>query len=151
MSFTPNTEHKASRSDLYSCDPRDIDVDWSKNLARSGKEPEVDDDLKQLGLSMRPKNQGGNGQLQPVMVRPLSDRRLQLIGGFRRMRAALWLLESGVCPDFQIQCILRRLNDQEAAVSNLAENLDRKDIGPVELAHAYVRSRGPDPRQETRE
>ena len=58
-------------------------------------EPPVDDALIELARDMMPKKgqgdteEGSSGQLNPILVRPLSDRRLEVVGGFRRMRAAL--------------------------------------------------------------
>jgi ParB family transcriptional regulator, chromosome partitioning protein len=83
--------------------------------------------------------EGTSGQLNPILVRPLSDRRLEVIGGFRRMRAALWLIESGTCPDFKVKYVVSRLSDSEAALVNISENIQREDPKPIQLAHA-VRS-----------
>ena len=55
------------------------------------------------------------------------------------MRAALWLKESGTCPDFKVKYIVSRLSDAEAALVNLSENIQREDPKPIQLAHA-VRS-----------
>ena len=146
MAFTAETgDHKVTRSDIFLVDPRALVVDWRKNLSRNGEEPPVDDALVELARDMMPKRsqgdteEGTSGQLNPILVRPLSDRRLEVIGGFRRMRAALWLIESGTCPDFKIKYVVSRLSDAEAALVNLSENLQREDPKPLQLAHA-VRS-----------
>ena len=55
------------------------------------------------------------------------------------MRAALWLIESGTCPDFKVKYVVSRLSDAEAALVNLTENIQREDPRPIQLAHA-VRS-----------
>ncbi len=55
------------------------------------------------------------------------------------MRAALWLIESGTCPDFKVKYVVSRLSDAEAALVNLCENIQREDPKPIQLAHA-VRS-----------
>jgi ParB family chromosome partitioning protein len=52
------------------------------------------------------------------------------------MRAALWLIESGTCPDFKVKYIVSRLSDAEAALVNLSENIQREDPKPIQLAHA---------------
>jgi ParB/RepB/Spo0J family partition protein len=82
---------------------------------------------------------GTSGQLNPILTRPLPDRRLEVVGGFRRMRAALWLVESGVCVEFKVKYIVSRMSDAEAALVNLSENIQREDPKPIQLAHA-VRS-----------
>ena len=146
MAFTAETgDHKVTRSDNFLVDPRALVVDWKKNLSRNGEEPPVDDALIELAKDMQPKKGqgdtegGSSGQLNPILTRPLSDRRLEVIGGFRRMRAALWLIESGICPDFKVKYIVSRLSDAEAALVNLSENMQREDPKPIQLAHA-VRS-----------
>ena len=146
MAFTADTgDHKVTRSDVFLVDPRALLVDWRKNLSRGGEEPPVDDALVELAKDMMPKKgqgdteEGTSGQLNPILVRPLSDRRLEVVGGFRRMRAALWLIESGTCPDFKVKYVVSRLSDAEAALVNLSENIQREDPKPIQLAHA-VRS-----------
>ena len=146
MAFTADTgDHKVTRSDIFLVDPTALVVDWKKNLSRGGEEPPVDDALIELAKDMMPKKgqgdtkEGTSGQLNPILVRPLSDRRLEVIGGFRRMRAALWLKESGTCPDFKVKYVVSRLSDAEAALVNISENIQREDPKPIQLAHA-VRS-----------
>src|SRR5438309_10115121 len=146
MAFTAETgDHKVTRSDIFLVDPRALVVDWKKNLSRNGEEPPVDDALVELARDMLPKRgqgdaeDGTSGQLNPILTRPLPDRRLEVVGGFRRMRAALWLIESGKCPDFKVKYVVSRLSDAEAGLVNLSENIQREDPKPIQLAHA-VRS-----------
>ena len=143
MAFTAETgDHKVTRSDIFLVDPRALVVDWKKNLSRNGEEPPVDEALIELAKDMLPKKgqgdaeDGSSGQLNPILTRPLPDRRLEVIGGFRRMRAALWLIESGTCPDFKVKYVVSRLSDAEAALVNLSENIQREDPKPIQLAHA---------------
>lgn len=146
MAFTASTgDHKVTRSDIFLVDPRALVVDWKKNLSRNGEEPPVDDALIELAKDMLPKKgqgdaeDGTSGQLNPILTRPLPDRRLEVVGGFRRMRAALYLIDSGLCPDFKVKYVVSRLSDAEAALVNLSENMQREDPKPIQLAHA-VRS-----------
>lgn len=143
MAFTAETgDHKVTRSDIFLVDPRALVVDWKKNLSRNGEEPPIDEALIELAKDMMPKKGQGDsedgtcGQLNPILTRPLPDRRLEVIGGFRRMRAALWLIESGTCPDLKVKYTVSRLSDAEAALVNLSENIQREDPRPVQLAHA---------------
>src|SRR4051812_17588744 len=143
MAFTAETgDHKVTRSDIFLVDPRALVVDWHKNLSRNGEEPPVDDALVELARDMMPKRgqgdaeDGTSGQLNPFLTRPLPDRRLEVIGGFRRMRGAPRLIESGTCPEFKVKYTLSRLSDAEAALVNLSENLQREDPKPVQMAHA---------------
>ncbi len=146
MAFSAETgDHKVTRSDVFLVDPRALVVDWKKNLSRNGEEPPVDDALIELAKDILPKKgqgdaeDGTSGQLNPILTRPLPDRRLEVVGGFRRMRAALYLIESGLCPDFKVKYVVSRLSDAEAALVNLSENMQREDPRPIQLAHA-VRS-----------
>mgnify|MGYP000952187441 CR=1 FL=1 len=143
MAFTAETgDHKVTRSDIFLVDPRALVVDWRKNLSRNGEEPPIDAALIELAKDMMPKKgqgdseEGTSGQLNPILVRPLADRRLEVVGGFRRMRAALWLIESGTCRDFKVKYVVSRLSDAEAALVNLSENIQREDPRPIQLAHA---------------
>src|SRR3954470_3770396 len=143
MAFTAETgDHKVTRSDIFLVSPTALVVDWKKNPSRNGEEPPVDDALVELAKDMMPKKgqgdseDGSSGQLNPILTRPLPDRRLEVIGGFRRMRAALWLIESGTCPDFRVKYTVSRLSDAEAALINLSENLQREDPRPIQMAHA---------------
>jgi ParB/RepB/Spo0J family partition protein len=145
MAFTADTgSYKATRQDVFLVDPRALIVDWHKNFSRGGVEPIVDDALLALARDMMPRDgagdatdgSGSSGQINPILVRPLPDRRLEVIGGFRRMRAALYLIESGECPEFRIKYIVSRMSDAEASLANLSENLQREDPRPIQLAHA---------------
>lgn len=143
MTFIPETgEYASKRSDLIHVDPRGLEVNWEMNIARQGREPEVNESLIRLAKDIMPKKgasdgaDGSTGQLHPVTARVLSDKRLQVVGGFRRTRAALWLIESGTCPDFQLMVRVVRMNDAEAAFANFSENFQRDDPQPVETAHA---------------
>jgi len=143
MAFTADTgDNKVSRSDIYSVCPTGLVIDWKKNLSRNGQEPPVDEALIELAKDMMPKvgrgdsEEGSSGQLNPILVRSLPDRRLEVIGGFRRMRAALYLKESGLCPDFKVKYVVSKMTDAEAALVNLSENINREDPKPIQLAHA---------------
>ena len=79
MAFTADTgDHKVTRSDIFLVDPTALIVDWRKNLSRNGEEPPVDQALKDLARDMMPKKgqgdgeEGSSGQLNPILVRPLS-------------------------------------------------------------------------------
>lgn len=145
MAVTVDTgDYKVSRGDAFSVDPRALVIDWHKNIARGGEEPVVDDELVALARDMKPRvaseaEGGSSGQLNPVLVRMLPDRKLELIGGFRRAKAGLWLIESGECEDFKLKYSVVKLNDGEAALANMAENVHRSPPTPMQLARA-VRS-----------
>jgi ParB family transcriptional regulator, chromosome partitioning protein len=74
-----------------------------------------------------------NGVVQPVLVRPLSNGRFQLIAGERRWRA------SEQAGKATIPAILRQVSDEQAMEITIVENLQRADLNPMEQARAFDR------------
>src|ERR1022692_2340349 len=74
-----------------------------------------------------------NGVVQPVLVRPLSEGRFQLIAGERRWRA------SQLAGKATIPAILRQVSDEQAMEITIVENLQRADLNPMEQARAFER------------
>jgi ParB/RepB/Spo0J family partition protein len=81
--------------------------------------------LKELAQSMK-----HEGLLQPITVRPVGSA-YELVAGERRMRAALMLGWE------TIEARVLSLNDEDAAVKGLIENLQRADLNPIEEARSY--------------
>jgi ParB family transcriptional regulator, chromosome partitioning protein len=71
------------------------------------------------------------GLLQPILVRPRSDGRYEIIAGERRYRAARL---AGMT---EIPAILRRTAEEDVLAEALIENLHRADLNPLEEAAAY--------------
>jgi len=87
-----------------------------------------DESLAELAASIRT-----SGVIQPILVRRNvpAEGRFQLVVGERRWRAArLAGLET-------LPAVVRELADQDALEFALAENLLRRDLNPIEVAHAY--------------
>jgi len=88
----------------------------------------ADSELVELAESVKQ-----NGLLQPILVRRKGDGFFELIVGERRLRAArLAGLNS-------VAAIVRNSNDEQAIELALVENLQRKDLNPMETARAYHR------------
>lgn len=68
------------------------------------------------------------GVLQPLLVRPLSDGTYQIVAGERRWRAA------GQAGLSEVPVVIRALSDSETQLFALVENLQRKDLNPLEQA-----------------
>ncbi len=85
-------------------------------------------ELEELANSVKAK-----GVLQPILVRRLGDGGYELIAGERRWRAAKL---AGLK---KIPAIIRPATDAEAMEMALIENLQRKDLNPMEAARAYQR------------
>lgn len=75
-----------------------------------------------------------NGQLQPVLVRPVKGGNYFLIAGFRRT-AALKLLGKET---INASIVPEKMPDTEAKILNCAENFHRKDLTTFEKAQAFA-------------
>ncbi len=73
------------------------------------------------------------GVVQPIVVRPLSNGRFQLIAGERR-----WLA-SQKAGKTTVPAILRQVSDEQAMEMTIVENLQRADLNAMEQARAYER------------
>ena len=85
-------------------------------------------DLKELADSIKEL-----GVIQPITVRKLDGNRFQLVSGERRFRASK-LIGSKSIPAY-----IRLANDQEMLEMALVENIQRKDLDPIEVALSYQR------------
>src|SRR5690625_7666802 len=86
------------------------------------------DALKELAASIR-----SQGVMQPIVVRPISDEKYEIIAGERRWRAAQ-LAELD-----RIPAIIRDVPDEAAIAMALIENIQREDLNPIEEALALKR------------
>ncbi len=69
--------------------------------------------------------------IQPVIVRPLTNGRYQLVAGERRWRA------SQRARLHEIPALVRDLAERDVMALALIENLQREDLNPIEEARAY--------------
>ena len=74
-----------------------------------------------------------NGVVQPILVRPQTNGRFQLIAGERRWRASQMVGKE------TIPAILRQVSDEQAMEITIVENLQRADLNPMEQARAFDR------------
>lgn len=88
------------------------------------------EDLESLADSIRVQ-----GVLQPILVRrhPTEGDRFQIVAGERRFRAAML---AGLT---EIPAMQREMEDSDAAVVALVENLQRQDLNPLEEAEGFQR------------
>jgi len=73
------------------------------------------------------------GVIQPITVRKLAGNKFQLVSGERRYRATK-LIGLKTIPAY-----IRLANDQEMLEMALVENIQRKDLDPIEVALSYQR------------
>lgn len=86
-----------------------------------------EDSLNELATSIREL-----GVIQPITVRKLGDT-YQLVSGERRFRA------SKLIGNKTIPAYIRTANDQEMLEMALVENIQRKNLDPIEIALSYQR------------
>jgi ParB family chromosome partitioning protein len=72
-----------------------------------------------------------NGIIQPIIARPLEEGDYEIIAGECRWRAAQ-LANLDFLP-----CLVRKYTDEQAIAATTIENLQRKDLNPIEEARAY--------------
>ena len=74
-----------------------------------------------------------NGLIQPITVRLGKNGRYQLIAGERRLRA------SKLAGMETIAAFIRTANDMQMLEMGLVENIQRKDLNPIEIALSFQR------------
>jgi ParB family chromosome partitioning protein len=85
------------------------------------------DKLQELADSIR-----ANGIIQPLVVRPRGER-YQLIAGERRWRA------SKIAGLVEVPAVIQDVDDERLLEITLVENIQREDLNPIEIAHAFDR------------
>ncbi|MCB1559770.1 MAG: ParB/RepB/Spo0J family partition protein [Xanthomonadales bacterium] len=86
------------------------------------------DALAELAESIK-----AQGVIQPVVVRPLSGGKFEIIAGERRWRAAQ---QAGLR---DIPCVVRETDDNAALAMALIENIQREDLSAIEEAAGIQR------------
>jgi ParB family chromosome partitioning protein len=71
--------------------------------------------------------------MQPIVVRPISDRKYEIIAGERRWRATQ-LAGLDIIP-----AVIRDVSDEAAIAMALIENIQREDLNPIEEAMSLQR------------
>ena len=85
------------------------------------------DRLQELANSIR-----ANGVIQPVIVRKAGER-FQIVAGERRWRAAQL---AGLT---ELPVVIQEIAEPQLLEIALIENIQREDLGPLEIAHAFDR------------
>ena len=84
--------------------------------------------LQELAASIR-----AQGVMQPILVRPVSDEKYEIIAGERRFRAA------HIAGLEEVPVLVKDVPDQAAAAMALIENIQREDLNPLEEAQGIQR------------
>lgn len=85
-----------------------------------------EESLAELAESIRQQ-----GVLQPIGVRPIGENRFEIVFGERRYRA------SQIAGLEEIPALVLDVSEEEAEEMAVTENLQRKDVTPIEEASAY--------------
>ena len=118
------TEEERQSADLEKI--RDIKISEIDDFPDHPFKVVVNDEMQSMVDSIKEK-----GVLSPILVRPKSDGRYEMISGHRRKKASE-LLELETIP-----CIVRELTDDEATIIMVDSNLQREVLLPSEKAFAY--------------
>ncbi len=120
-----NTELRRSPLDSAPMGPQELDIeliDPNPEQPRREFDPAA---LQQLAQSI-----GQHGVLQPVVVRRAGER-FELIMGERRFRA------SQLAGRSRIPAVILDVHPDDRLELAIVENVQRQDLNPIELAHAY--------------
>jgi len=123
-----------TRTEVSAADD-EIIADGLRSIAISAIRPNPDqprqnfnnEALDELADSMKQR-----GVVQPIVVRPYG-KNYQIVAGERRWRAAQRARLH------HIPAIIRKLSDEETFEIAIVENVQRKDLNPIEEAEAYVK------------
>jgi ParB/RepB/Spo0J family partition protein len=120
------------RQDAFLLNPHDIIVD----IASNGRVDDHDEaTVKELAESMHTR-----GQVQPVKIRKVAGDQPQLICGFRRRAAAIYIREH-LDPKFLLAATVQNCNEEEAFILNIVENRQRRATTAIDDAHNARRLR----------
>lgn len=106
---------------------REIEIERIRPNPRQARESYDEEGLRELAASIEQ-----HGLLQPIVVRP-TDEGYEIVAGERRWRACQLLGRK------TITAVVRSYDDVQTAVALLVENIQRKDLSPLEEAGAYRR------------
>lgn len=123
-SFDPTASEDGQVSDLRLIKLSEIIAD--PNQPRRSFD---EDSLEELAASIKE-----HGVLQPIVVTPHQGSYM-VVAGERRFRAA------GMAQLEKIPALVRTLNNQHKLEVSLIENLQRRDLNPLEAATAYLKLR----------
>lgn len=123
-SFDPTADQDQRSSELRFVRLEQILVDPDQPRKKFDQEA-----LTELAASIKE-----HGLLQPLVV-VVKGKKYQIVAGERRFRAA------SLVPLEKVPVIVRSLSDQHRLEVSLIENIQRRDLSPIETATAYAKLR----------
>lgn len=146
MALSINAGADARRTDLFMVDPYQIIV---KEDLRGRLKPPTQEQIIDMAESL-----AKHGQQQPVQVRKVHDKQVQLVLGFTRCAAARLIREgfdfvnpaTGETerihfPEFKLKVVVADVNEEQALLHNIIENAHRKDTSPIDDAYNHNKLR----------
>lgn len=121
----------AMQEEAAKVDTRELQYLPLELIQRGMYQPRRDMDpqaLEELAQSIK-----NHGVMQPIVVRPLSGGRYEIIAGERRWRASQ---QAGL---EKVPALVREVPDEAAIAMALIENIQREDLNPIEEAVALQR------------
>lgn len=104
----------------------DIPINSIKPDADQPRKTFPDDHIKGLADSIRER-----GLIQPIIVRPIAEGGYIIVAGECRWRACKLLELPSIC------CVVEDIDDREARLRSIVENLQRRDMNPIDEARAF--------------
>jgi ParB family transcriptional regulator, chromosome partitioning protein len=105
---------------------RTLPIDLIDRNPRNPRRDFREEDLEELAQSLK-----SHGIVQPIVVRPTTNGRHEIIAGERRWRAAQ---RAGL---HDVPVTILEVSDREALELAIVENVQRADLNPVEEARGY--------------
>ncbi len=131
----PKQEVSTDARQVVSIAKEDIDGELKhlpiEFLERGRYQPRRDMDaqaLEELANSIK-----AQGVMQPLVVRPITTNKYEIIAGERRWRA------SQLAGLDTVPCVVRNVPDEAAIAMALIENIQREDLNPIEESFALKR------------
>jgi ParB family transcriptional regulator, chromosome partitioning protein len=107
--------------------PQEVSLSLLVESSTNPRQHFAEDDLNELADTIRK-----SGVFQAILARP-KDERLEIVFGARRYRASL------LAGKETIPALVREMSDAEVLEAQLVENLQRRDVHPMEEAEGYKR------------
>lgn len=124
----PDVPKTPTRGPGSSSAPNEVDLDL---LRPNEEQPRADMDDARLDDLAR--SIGVSGVIQPILVRPCSEGRYEIVAGERRWRAAQ---RAGL---LRVPVIVKDVPIEKRLELALVENIQRENLNPIEEARAYRR------------
>ena len=126
---TPDNEQDELRKDRFKTGSvQEIPIEFIEPNPFQPRSKFDKNSLHELAISIKEL-----GLIQPITLRKVDDNLFQLVAGERRFRASKMLGNK------TITAYIRLANDQESLEMALVENIQRKDLDPIEIALSYKR------------